>query len=135
MNIQQVVPSLGQQGQNGLFQNFHVVPGVSPRMASSVTGSLQSSSSGLFSMIAVASAASIGSNMVDVRQGRISMTGAISNGVVKGVAVSSILAKSQRTTPLQVAGTVALLAVAGFAIDSVMKKAQRVAVVEKRDEG
>jgi hypothetical protein len=79
--------------------------------------------------LTVASALSIGSNLVEVRRGRMTLPGAVLNGLVKGAAASLILAGTRRTTAPQVVLAAVVLGGAGFLIDSAMKTAEdRIAV-------
>ncbi len=72
--------------------------------------------------LTIASAASIGSNMVDVKNGSMTVGEAVLNGVVKGTAATVILNATARSTTLQVVLAASVLAGAGFVIDSMMKK-------------
>ena len=74
------------------------------------------------STLTLASAMAIGANMVDVRNGTMSMSGAVLNGLVKGTAASLIMSATLRSTPQAVAIVAGMLAGAGFFIDSKMKK-------------
>jgi hypothetical protein len=74
--------------------------------------------------LTVASALSIGSNLVEVRRGRMTLPGAVLNGLVKGAAASLILAGTRRTTVPQVVLAAVVLGGAGFLIDSTMKTAE-----------
>ena len=76
----------------------------------------------LASTLAVASAASIGSNMTDVRNGSMTVTQAVANGLIKGAAASTILARIPRHTAAEIVIACGALGVAGYMIDSVMKK-------------
>ncbi len=75
--------------------------------------------------LTVASAASIGSNWVDVRRGGMSRTNAVLNGFAKGVAATVILNSTARSTALQVGLAAGILAGAAYTIDSVMKKSRK----------
>ncbi len=77
------------------------------------------------STLTIASAVSIGSNMVDVRNGAMTLPEAVANGVVKGTAATLIINATARSTVLQVVLSAAVLAGAGYAIDSLMKKNKR----------
>lgn len=72
--------------------------------------------------LTIASAASIGSNMVDVRNGTMDTGTAVVNGLAKGAAASLILALTPKDTSVQVGLTAAALAGAGYYIDRSMKK-------------
>ncbi len=72
--------------------------------------------------VTLASALAIGANMVDVKNGTMSMTGAVLNGLAKGSVASLILSATLRPTPQSVAIVAGMLAGAGFLIDSKMKK-------------
>lgn len=72
--------------------------------------------------LTIASAFSIGSNTVDVKNGSMTAGQAVVNGLAKGVATSVILAVTTRSTVGQVAVAAGVLAVAGYLIDSNMKK-------------
>lgn len=84
--------------------------------------------------LTIASAFSIGSNMVDVQNGGMTFPQAITNGVVKGVAASLILNVTARSTAIQVVFTAGVLATAGYLIDSAMKKnREEFCAVSQRD--
>nr|WP_320189932.1 hypothetical protein [uncultured Desulfobacter sp.] len=72
--------------------------------------------------IAIASAATIGSNMVDVQNGTMSITQSLVNGLVKGTAASLILSLTDKKSLENIGITAAALAGAGYLIDKVMKK-------------
>ena len=72
--------------------------------------------------LAIASAAAIGSNMVDVRNGTQSKTQAVANGLAKGAAASLVLSVTPKQTVTDVALTALALAGTGYAIDRVMKR-------------
>jgi len=72
--------------------------------------------------IAIASAATIGSNMVDVQNGTMSKTRAVVNGLAKGTAASLILSLTDKKSLADIGITAAALAGAGYLIDKVMKK-------------
>lgn len=72
--------------------------------------------------LTVASAFSIGSNMVDVKNGSMTTGQAIVNGLAKGVATSVILAATTRSTVGQVALAAGVLFGTGYLVDSAMKK-------------
>ncbi len=72
--------------------------------------------------IAVASAATIGSNLVEVKKGTMTSKMAITNAVVKGAAASVILTLTPKQTALDIALTAVALAGAGYAVDRIMKK-------------
>lgn len=72
--------------------------------------------------LTIASALSVGTNMVDVRNGAMTKSQAVVNGVVKGTVATVILNATTRGTALQVVMAAGVLAGAGFMIDSVMKK-------------
>ena len=76
----------------------------------------------LAATLTIASALSIGSNMVDVRNGAMTTGQAVLNGVAKGTAASLIIAETSRSTTLQVVMAAAVLGSAGFLIDTAMKK-------------
>ncbi len=81
--------------------------------------------SSIATTLTVASAASIGSNLVDVRNGSMTMGQAVANGMAKGAAVSLILSSTVRSNALQIGLAAGILAGAGYMIDSVMKKSKR----------
>lgn len=72
--------------------------------------------------IAIASAATIGSNMADVQNGTMSKTRAVVNGLVKGTTASLILSLTDKKNLADIGMTAAALAGAGYLIDKVMKK-------------
>lgn len=72
--------------------------------------------------LTIASSLSFGTNMVDVKKGKMTVPQAALNAVVKGVAATVILNKSSKSTPLQVVTVAGILAGTGFLIDTVMKK-------------
>jgi len=72
--------------------------------------------------IAIASAATIGSNMADVQNGTMSITRAVVNGLAKGTAASVILSLSDKKSLTDIGITAVALAGAGYLIDKVMKK-------------
>jgi hypothetical protein len=68
----------------------------------------------------IASALSIGSNMVDVQNGAMTFPGAVANGFAKGMAATLILNATPRETAVDTVITVGILATAGYMIDQVM---------------
>lgn len=72
--------------------------------------------------ITIASAATIGSNMVDVHNGTLSKSQAIINGLAKGTAASVILSLTDKKSLVDIGITAAALAGAGYLIDKIMKK-------------
>lgn len=74
--------------------------------------------------LTIASAATIGSNLVDVKNGTMTLPQALANGVIKGAAVSYILARTSRSTTTEVLLAAGILAGAGYFIDTQMKKYQ-----------
>lgn len=76
----------------------------------------------IITTLTIASAVTIGSNIVDVQNGSMTMPQAVLNGVVKGTAASIILNATLRSTALQVVMAAGILAGAGYLIDSAMKK-------------
>jgi len=70
----------------------------------------------------IASAASIGGNMVDVKNGTMTQSQAVVNGVVKGAAASVVMAFTPKKNIVDIALTAAALAGTGYAIDRIMKK-------------
>ncbi len=80
--------------------------------------------------LTVASAASIGSNWLDVQRGEMTPAAAVVNGLVKGTAATVILNSTARTTALQVGFAAGVLAGAAYIIDSVMKKSKEVQISE-----
>lgn len=82
--------------------------------------------------LTIASAVTIGSNMVDVQNGSMTIPQAVMNGVVKGTAATLILDSTARKTALQVALAAGILAGAGYLIDSAMKnKSQQLCTIEE----
>ncbi len=73
--------------------------------------------------VTIASAATLGSNMVDVQNGTLSKSAAVANGLAKGVAATVILSLTEKKTLLDIGLTAAALAGAGYMIDRIMKKA------------
>jgi hypothetical protein len=89
----------------------------------------------LLTTLTIASAVSIGSNMVDVQNDSMTVPQAVLNGVVKGAAATLILNTAARNTVLQVALAGGVLAGAGYLIDSAMKKnKQELCSIEERPE-
>lgn len=83
--------------------------------------------------LTIASALSIGSNMVDVQNGGMTFPLAISGGLAKGAAATLILSVTTRSTVVQVMLAAGVLATAGYLIDSIMKKdLDELCVVPKR---
>ncbi len=76
------------------------------------------------SSLTIASAVAIGSNMVDVRNGGMSLSQAVVNGVVKGAAATLIINNTTRNSTLGVVLAAGVLAGAGYVIDTVMKKSK-----------
>ena len=72
--------------------------------------------------ITIASAATIGSNIVDVQSGAMSKTQAVANGLAKGTAASLILSLTDKKSLVDIGKTAAVLAGAGYLIDKIMKK-------------
>ncbi len=70
--------------------------------------------------LALAGAAAVGANFVDVRNGRITPQTAITNGLIKGTAATAILARPPQTAG-QTLFAVACLAAAGYTIDTFFK--------------
>ena len=104
----------------GMNQSFTVSPPVSP--VQQVAGEPFSQVGRLAATLTIASAATIGANLVDVRDGAMTMPQAIFNGLAKGAAVSYILSRTTRSTTGEVLVAAGLLAGAGYLIDSQMKK-------------
>ncbi len=77
------------------------------------------------STLTIASAVSIGSNMVDVKNGGMTFAEAVANGLVKGTAATIIINATARSTALQVGLAAAVLAGAGYTIDTLMKKSKQ----------
>lgn len=73
-------------------------------------------------IITLASAATIGSNIVDVQNGTMSKTRAVINGLAKGTAASLILSLTDKKSWGDVGITAAALAGVGYLIDKLMKK-------------
>jgi hypothetical protein len=84
--------------------------------------------------LTIASAASIGANMVDVRNGSISLPFAILNGLAKGAAASYILSKTTRSTTGEVLVAAGFLAGAAYLIDAKMKKSPQCDAVEEAEQ-
>ncbi len=80
---------------------------------------------GLVTTFMIASAMSVGANLVDVRQGRRSVSHALINGFAKGAVSTMILSGSKPDSPVKVAGTIGLLAGAGYIIDSIMENPEK----------
>ncbi len=72
--------------------------------------------------IILASAATIGANMVDVQNGSLTKARAVVNGLAKGTAASLILSLTDKKSVLDIGITASALAGAGYLIDKVMKK-------------
>ncbi len=72
--------------------------------------------------LTLASAATIGANMVEVQHGTMDLKHAVANGLAKGVAASIILAVTPKENTAEIALTAAALAGAGYLIDKSMKK-------------
>jgi len=82
----------------------------------------------LITTLTLASAVSIGSNMLDVQNGSMTIPQALLNGVAKGTAATLILNVTARNTTLQVAMAAGILASAGYLLDSAMKKSERLEI-------
>ena len=76
----------------------------------------------IFATLALASALSIGSNIVDVQTGAMTIPQSVVNGVCKGAAATLILNATAGSTALQVVFAAGALATAGYIIDATMKK-------------
>ena len=85
--------------------------------------------------VTLASALAIGANMVDVRNGTMSMSRAVLNGLAKGSAASLIMSATLPSTPQRVALIAGLLAGAGFYIDSNMKTKKKELCRNREDKG
>ncbi|PHR27246.1 MAG: hypothetical protein COA36_09675 [Desulfotalea sp.] len=85
----------------------------------------------LAATLVIASAASIGSNLVDVRNGSLTLPLAVVNGVAKGAVASYILAKTTRSTAGEVLIAAGFLAGAAYLIDAKMKKSVQLEVSEE----
>ena len=72
--------------------------------------------------LTIASAATIGANMVDVHNGAMTPPQAVANGIAKGVLATVILSVTPKKSTLDVLVTAAALAGAGYAVDRMMKK-------------
>ncbi len=72
--------------------------------------------------LAISSAVAIGSNLVSVSRGTMTLPQALVNGLAKGALSSIILAQTRRTTIPEIVGTAGILVAAGYAIDSLTKK-------------
>ncbi|PIE73553.1 MAG: hypothetical protein CSA20_02520 [Deltaproteobacteria bacterium] len=71
--------------------------------------------------LTLASAVSIGSNMIEVQRGTMPLSRAVFNGVAKGAAAALIVQTISRSSVLQVALAASVLASAGYVIDTIMK--------------
>ncbi len=71
--------------------------------------------------LTLASAVSIGSNMIEVQRGTMPLSRAVLNGVAKGAAAALIVQATSRSSVFQVALAASVLASAGYAIDTIMK--------------
>lgn len=80
------------------------------------------SATGVTTTLTIASALSIGSNLVAVGRGDITMPQALLNGVAKGAAATLVLSAFRRTTVMQVVMTVFVLGGAGYLIESAMRE-------------
>ncbi|MBL0712381.1 MAG: hypothetical protein JJV98_01660 [Desulfosarcina sp.] len=74
----------------------------------------------MVSSVLLASAIAIGTNMVDVKRGSMSLGMAMLNGLAKGTTATLILAATNRLSIPSVIVTAGTLAVAGFAIDHIV---------------
>lgn len=82
----------------------------------------------LAATLTIASAASIGANMLDVKNGTLTLPLAVLNGFAKGAAASYILSKTTRSTAGEVLVAAGFLAGAAYFIDLKMKKSVQPAV-------
>ncbi len=71
--------------------------------------------------LTLASAVSIGSNMIEVQRGTMPLSRAVLNGVAKGAVAALVVQATSRSSVFQVALAVSVLASAGYAIDTIMK--------------
>lgn len=69
----------------------------------------------------LASSVSVGSNLIEVKRGRMGLDLAVGNALVKGVLATAVLGGSRPVTALQVVGTACLLGGVGYFVDSMMK--------------
>lgn len=81
-----------------------------------------SSFASITATLVVASAASIGTNMLAVKNGELTLPLAVVNGIAKGAAASYILSKTTRSTAGEIVVAASLLAGAAYFIDAKMKK-------------
>lgn len=111
--VQPAAPTLGSMGQ---------VPGPVMFVPVPIPQDTYSPLEFVALTIVIASAATIGSNMVDVQNGTMSKKRAMANGLVKGTAASLILSLTEKKSLADIGITAAALAGAGYLIDKVMKK-------------
>lgn len=94
-----------------------------------VQGTSFSPVGGIAATLVIASAASIGANMLDVKNGTLTLPLAVLNGVAKGAAASYILSKTTRSTAGEVLIAASFLAGAAYFIDLKMKNNAQPAVL------
>ncbi len=106
-----------------LYTNYTNVAPLQPVARSAPIPVRQSLRTGtLITTITIASALGIGSNMVAVKNGDMTISQAVLNGTVKGTAATVILNATARKTALQVITAAGVLAGAGFLIEMALKK-------------
>ncbi len=71
--------------------------------------------------LVLASSVSLGSNLLEVKKGRMELELAVSNALIKGTLSSAVVTGIRPTTPLRVAGCACLLGSVGYAVDLLMK--------------
>ncbi len=110
--------------QNSVLQTVQKTAPFTPQVIRPTTTSAPpfSPAGTVAATLTIASAVSIGSNMVDVRNGAMTIGQAVLNGVVKGTAATVIINSTARSTTLQVGMAAAFLASAGYLVDTLMKK-------------
>ncbi len=89
------------------------------------TSSITSSSELSLTTLVLASSVSFGSNLLEVKKGRMEPEVAVSNAVVKGVLSTAVISAMRPATPLRVAGCACLLGGVGYIVDSLMKNSPR----------
>ncbi len=71
--------------------------------------------------LALASAVSLGSNLLEVKKGRMDLELAVGNALIKGTLSSAVITGIRPTTPLRTVGCACLLGCVGYTVDFLMK--------------
>ncbi len=94
---------------------------ITPTVQSPPSAKREDSTVSLATLV-LASSVSLGSNLLEVKNGRMEPETALANALVKGTLSSAVLAGMRPTTPLRVAGGICLLGSVGYVVDFFMKK-------------